>query len=89
MKADRVGNLWVQRTAAVTDSWNPQEWVAPTVPGSTEWDVFDPEEGWLGMVRMPEGLTVFEIGDDYVLGTWKNALEVDHVRLHTLIKPDR
>jgi hypothetical protein len=33
---------------------------------------------------MPTGLQVFEIGADYVLGNWRDALDVEHVRLHVL-----
>ncbi|HSJ26393.1 MAG TPA: hypothetical protein VK929_17060 [Longimicrobiales bacterium] len=51
------------------------------------WSVFDPDGRWLGTVTMPIDLDVRMIGADYVLGVWKDAMEVEYVRLHRLIKP--
>jgi hypothetical protein len=36
---------------------------------------------------MPTGLRVTEIGPDYVLGLWRDADDVEHVRMYELIKP--
>ena len=47
---------------------------------------FDPDGRWLGTVEMPAGPRVREIGDDYVLGTATDELDVEHVRLHRLVK---
>lgn len=51
------------------------------------WDVFDPEGRWLGGIAMPVGLEVTEIGEDYILGIWKDDLDVAYVRMYELIKP--
>jgi hypothetical protein len=50
-----------------------------------EWDLFDARGSCRGTVRMPTGLTVHEIGEDYVLGVWSDASGVAHVRLHRLV----
>lgn len=71
--ADPDGNLWVQAYAP------PQE------PG-TLWDVFDPEGRWLGGVEVPPGLEITEIGRDYVVGITRDALDVEYVQVHEVVK---
>ncbi len=79
---DRVGHLWVQRT----DPNAGEDPVTLAAPGGW-WDVFDPEGVWLGGVEMPPGFVVSEIGDDYVAGVWRDALDVEFVRVMELSKP--
>lgn len=74
LRLDRIGNVWIQRYGFLGTS-------------QTRWDVFDPEGRWLGEVEMPEGLQVRDIGDDYVLGIWRDEFEVERVRLYRLRKP--
>ena len=69
---DPDGNLWVLN-------------YSPRSMPSCIWTVFDREGRMLGDVEMPEGLRVFEIGLDYVLGSWKNEDGVEFVQLHSLI----
>ena len=73
-RADRAGNLWVSEFQVTSDD-----------PG--KWTVFDPQGRMLGTVATPARFRVLEIGDDYVLGAWKDELDVDHVRLYPLEKP--
>jgi len=76
MYADPAGNLWLQ------------EYDIDSTPGrATRWSVFDPDGRWLGIVDMPEGFTVNEIGTDYVLGVWRDELDVQYVRMYRLVKP--
>ncbi|HEX7051634.1 MAG TPA: hypothetical protein VF188_15625 [Longimicrobiales bacterium] len=72
--ADGEGNLWVRRYAA------------PAEPAAV-WDVFGPDGRWLGPVSTPDGFEVTDIGADYVLGIWKDELDVEHVRMYHLTKP--
>jgi hypothetical protein len=51
-----------------------------------EWAVFDNDYRMLGSVATPPGLTVQQIGQDYVLGTWTDELDVEHVRLFNLVR---
>lgn len=48
------------------------------------WLVFNPNGEGLGSVDMPSDLHVWQIGRDFVLGVWKDELEVEYVRRHAL-----
>jgi hypothetical protein len=54
----------------------------------TSWRVFDATGHYLGVVETPEGGRIFQIGDDYLLGMWREDLDVEQVRLFTIEKPD-
>jgi hypothetical protein len=71
LAADPGGYLWVREASATADA-----------PGT--WSVFDRDGRLLGAVETPAGLTVREIGEDHVLGTWRDELGVEHVRVHAL-----
>jgi len=77
---DREGNLWAH---------------AYRLPGNTGPDsvrVFDTRGRWLGDLSLPAGIKrqgqplPLEIGDDWILGIWTDALDVDYVRLYRLAK---
>ena len=70
---DRLHHLWVEE----------YELPGEERPGSL-WTVFDPEGRVLGFVETPEGLEIFEIGEDYILGRWLDELGVEHVRVWAL-----
>jgi hypothetical protein len=74
LETDRLGNLWVRETVR---------------PGATDavWTVFDSEGRIRGTAWTPADLSVAEIGVDYLLGTWRDELDVEHVQLYELIKP--
>jgi hypothetical protein len=72
---DAEGNLWVQ---------DYQPMLKP-VPRS--WTVFDARGRYLGDVLVPSGLTVHEIGNDYVLGRATDELGVESVVMFPLHKP--
>jgi hypothetical protein len=85
---DREGNLWAQEYEwweDAPDRWGPVSLLTP--PGESRWDVFTPLGRWLGTVTMPARIRPLEIGADYVLGLWRDADDVEHVRLHRLVKP--
>ena len=81
---DRGGNLWLH------DYPRP----GLTSPGAR---VFDSTGTWLGSVSLPAGMKralsreplPFDIGDDWILGVWTDALDVEYVRLYRLEKPGR
>ena len=52
----------------------------------SEWVVFDGSGRMLGSVTTPAGLEVTEIGEDFVLGIWRDELDVQHVQLYELMK---
>jgi hypothetical protein len=70
---DAAGNLWVRDYQLDGDA--PSEWV-----------VFDGSGRMLGSVTTPAGLEVTEIGEDFVLGIWRDELDVQHVQLYELMK---
>jgi hypothetical protein len=64
-------------------------WLGPyrsqgVTAGPAEWAVFDRAGTWLGHVSLPGDLRVFEIGQDYVLGTQRDSLDVEHVQVRRL-----
>ena len=83
IRLDAVGNLWVEPFFGAGIEVGPFE-------------VFAPDGTWLGSVSVPAGLERgfipdrapgLEIGDDYVLGVWRDAQDIEHVRLYSLDKP--
>jgi hypothetical protein len=50
----------------------------------TSWGVFAPDGAFLGYTRLPAGLEVFEIGDDYILGVKRDDLDVPFVQLYRM-----
>jgi hypothetical protein len=73
LRVDQEGNLWV-REAALPDE-------------QSRWTVFDSRGQMLGSVLMPSGLIITEIGTDFIIGIWRNDLEVEYVRIYDLAKP--
>jgi hypothetical protein len=78
MLVDAVGNPWVSEYVERRSGLSPD---------ASRWTVFDPEGRMLGTVEIPAGGMVLEIGGDYVLGVWRDDLDVERVRLYGLIKP--
>lgn len=70
---DRVGNYWVGDYA---------------LPGQqpAAWSVFSAEGAWSWGVAAPERFQPMDIGDDYVLGIFRDELDVEFVQLYTLTK---
>ncbi len=74
MQVDRLGNVWVQ------------QFEIPGSPSRT-WSVFGADGEWLGDVDVPDRFRPLEIGDDYVLGRYGDELDVEHIQLWELVKP--
>lgn len=73
--ADSRGYLWVE------------DYQLPGEPAPA-WTVFDPEGRVKGLVEIPPDLTVFEIGEDYVLGRVSDELGIERVQLWPLDRSD-
>ncbi len=71
---DAAGNLWVAD-------------YRPFGEGDPVWSVFDTEHRMLGTVTMPEGFAAYEIGADYVLGSFTDDQRTQYIRLYGLEKP--
>ncbi len=63
--------------------------VEPALAEGLLWAVFDPDDAHvLGFVETPEGLTIYEIGEDYILGRVQDELGVESVQLWPLERVD-
>jgi hypothetical protein len=70
---DESGRLW----AAESTRW-------PALP--SYWTVFDVDGGLLGKVELPNRFRVHAVGSDWVLGVWRDDMDVEFVRLYELLK---
>ena len=92
----RAPKLPVLRSVHVDAAGNL--WVAPYYIAGAEpppFEVHAPDGTWLGSVALPPGLErefiqyqapYMEIGADYVLGVWKDELDVQYVRVYRVNK---
>lgn len=73
LRVDDARNMWVQEFP---------------VPGTTSavWSVFDSTGVLLGEVEAPLRFEPYHIGDDFLLGMWRDELDVEYVRLYELNK---
>ena len=77
VRSDAVSHIWVAEYEFSEEERPPRLWT-----------VFNPEGQVLGYVETPEGLWVHEIGEDYVLGTTFDELDVEHVQLWALARSE-
>jgi hypothetical protein len=70
---DPDGNLWVMR------------YPEPGQSGS-QWTVFDAEGRLRGTLELPDRFEPFDVGNDYILGRWRDELDVEYVRLYGLTR---
>ena len=73
IETDALDNLWVREYEAPGED----------VPGRI-WTIFDPEGRVLGHFETPEGMAVYEIGEDYILGTVRDEMDVPTVHMWSL-----
>jgi hypothetical protein len=66
------GRLWVLR------------YDQPATDRAVRYEVFDPNGQWLGHVTLPPAFALQEAGEGYALGVWKDADDVEFVRLYKL-----
>ena len=71
--ADGAGHLWVREY-----NFHDEERPAPL------WTVFDVQGQVLGLVETPKDLEIYEIGEDYILGKYRDELGVESVQLWPL-----
>jgi hypothetical protein len=69
---DQAGLIWVEREQ---DSPDLHTWLVVDLHGKVQAEV-----------TTPPRLTVDEIGPDYVLGVWRDSLDVEYVRMHRLTR---
>ena len=71
--ADPLGHLWVQE-------YTPPDADRP----APLWTVFDPDGHALGFVETPAGLSVLEIGADYILGLATDEIGIERIQVCAL-----
>ena len=71
--SDAAGNLWVREY-----DFPREERPAPL------WTVFDPEGRVLGFIETPKGLRIGQIGEDYILGHYRDELDIEYVQVWPL-----
>ena len=76
LKVDELGNIWVQE-------FDPDE------DAASVWTVFYPDGQMLGTVTLAAGFEVNQIGDNFLLGVWRDDYDVEHIHMYGLIKPGR
>ena len=47
--------------------------------GSPEWEVFDAEGRYLGVVTLPERFTPVNVKGDMLYGVWRDELDVQYI----------
>jgi hypothetical protein len=67
---DRVGLIWLN--------------VDVTEPDDPQWLIVDSAGEIQALVRTPPALVIQEVGEDYVLGVWRDDLDVESVRVYRL-----
>ena len=55
--------------------FNPQDL------GADEWDIFDAEGRYLGIVTMPDRFSPFSLRGDLLYGVWRDEFEVQYVKV--------
>ena len=71
---DAAGNLWVSAFHLRDET-------------AHSWTVFDRDGHLLGDLEVPPRFTIYDIGQDYVLGRTRDESDVEHVVLYRLVKP--
>ena len=82
---DARDNLWVAEYDVERDYPRARAEFAPL--SNTTWSVFDSSGVWVTDVVLPARFEVFDIGDGYVAGVWRDEDDVEHVRVYRLTKP--
>lgn len=73
VKVDPTGSIWLRPFLAPNEGEGPETW-----------QVLGPGGAWLGGVEIPADFSVMEIGMDFVLGVYRDDLDVEHPRVFGL-----
>jgi hypothetical protein len=73
------GQLWVQRVRTPESILASGSSFEASDIGSPEWDVFDVEGRYLGVVTLPDRFQPFLARDARLYGVWRDELDVQHV----------
>ena len=82
--SDRTGNVWLRHYEVSHGATTAH--YRPTYDAPSTWSIVGPDGRWLGDVTTPAGFAVFEIGQDHVLGMYRDEFDVEYVRAYPLMK---
>jgi hypothetical protein len=74
--------LWAQRIRSARDmaqDAGEDFEFDPQAIGSPEWEVFDAEGRYLGVVTLPENFTPVNVKGDLLYGVWRDELDVQYI----------
>jgi hypothetical protein len=75
-------SIWVQRIRSAQDMAEGQEegfeFDAQDI-GSPEWEVFDSEGRYLGVVTLPDRFQPVNVKDNFLYGVWRDELDVQYI----------
>jgi hypothetical protein len=77
LRLDTEGEIWVE------------EYPRPGVEGPDRWIVFDSAGNFRCTADTPDGLLIYQIGDDYILGEEQDEARVEYVRMYALARPPK
>jgi hypothetical protein len=73
-------SLWVQRIRSAADMVGGEDTeFDPQAIGSPEWEIFDVEGRYLGVVTLPEKFAPAAVDGDHLYGIWRDELDVQYV----------
>ena len=93
LRFDPAGNLWARRYDHLdaVEFYDYSSFIRsaarPTLQEPRRWAVLDPDGHYLGEVETPRDFVVHGIGDDWIIGVWRDELDIPYVRQYPLIKP--
>lgn len=86
LRAGPEGTLWVQRIRDMTsmtdeelEDWNPQ-----ADSGAPEWDVFEADGRYGGLIELPARFTPHAIENGRIYGVYRDDFDVEYVRVYRL-----
>jgi hypothetical protein len=79
---DRTEHTWVRHPHSRYRS--DYRFSSIRLPHQWTLDVFSPAGEWLTTLKLPQSLEMNEIGEDYILGVWKDEMDVEYVRMYSL-----
>ena len=79
-------SLWVQRIGVPSDMTEDEQenWNPLLDQGSDDWDVFDADGRYLGVVTMPDRFSAFSLKGDLLYGVWRDEFEVQYVKVYRI-----
>lgn len=80
------GSIWLQRVRTAADveegaDFNPQD------AGAPDWDVFDRNGRYLGVVTLPDRFAPARLHGDLLYGVWRDDLDVQYVKVLRVAMP--